>query len=447
MIGLVSFFHAYDLRGKYPEEIGEDEAEKVGKAFGTFTNAEEVLVGRDGRTHGEKVTEAFIRGVNSTGVDVLDAGMIPTPGVYQAMRERSIESSAVVTASHNPPEYTGFKFCKEDALAMSREGGMKEIERIYESENFDSGKGSRTEVELEEDYIKAVKDKLELEESLNVAVNYGNGVAAGLGHRVLEAIGCNVKPVNDEIDGKFPNHLPDPTNEDAKEALRKEMEGEDLGIIFDGDGDRAGFILPGKGYIEEDKVLALFSQHCLGKRKGKVVHDLRASKLVPEKIKESGGQAVETRVGHTFISESIHSDESIVFAGELSGHYYFPVYGFPFDDGIFAAALMCRMASESDLEEVIEDYPDYPVSPELRIDCPEEAKEKVVRGIKSSYSDHDVSTIDGAKIIFENGWALVRPSNTEEKMSVRCEGDTEEVVDKILDEVESEVKRLIEKYS
>ncbi|PSG99985.1 MAG: hypothetical protein BRC28_01815, partial [Nanohaloarchaea archaeon SW_4_43_9] len=265
--------------------------------------------------------------------------------------------------------------------------------------------------------------------------------------KVLEGIGCDVKPINDEIDGRFPNHLPDPTNEDAKKALREEMKDEDLGIILDGDGDRAGFILPGKGYIAEDEVLALFSQHCLEKEKGKVVHDLRASILVPEKIRESGGEAVETRVGHTFISESIHSDQGIVFAGELSGHYYFPVYGFPFDDGIFAAALMCKIASENDLRKIISDYPEYPVSPELRIDCPEEAKEKVVEGIKNSYSDHDVSTIDGVKIIFENGWALVRPSNTEEKISVRCEGDTQEDVDEILEEVKAEVKRLIAKYS
>ncbi|PSG98769.1 MAG: hypothetical protein BRC29_01415 [Nanohaloarchaea archaeon SW_7_43_1] len=447
MINLASFFHAYDLRGKYPDEIGEGKAEKVGKAFGTFTEAEKVLVGRDGRTHGEKIKDAFIRGVNSTGVDVLDAGMVPTPVIYQGMRLRDIEASTVITASHNPPEYTGFKFSKEEALAMSREGGMKQIEKLYELGGFESGNGVRKEVELEEDYVEAVKDKLEIEESLDIAVNYGNGVAAGLGEKVLEGIECDVEPINDEIDGRFPNHLPDPTNKDAKKALREEMKYEDLGIILDGDGDRAGFILPDKGYITEDEVLALFSQHCLEREKGKVVHDLRASKLVPEKIRESGGEAVETRVGHTFISESIHSDQGIVFAGELSGHYYFPVYGFPFDDGIFAAALMCKIASENELEKIIENYPEYPVSPELRIDCPEGAKEKVVEEIKNSYSDHDVSTIDGAKIIFENGWALVRPSNTEEKMSVRCEGDTQEDVDEILEEVKAEVKRLIGNYS
>ncbi|PSG99989.1 MAG: phosphomannomutase, partial [Nanohaloarchaea archaeon SW_4_43_9] len=191
MINLASFFHAYDLRGKYPEEIGEEEAEKVGKAFGTFTEAEKVLVGRDGRTHGEKIKDAFIRGVNSTGVDVLDAGGVPTPVIYQGMRQRDIDASAVITASHNPPEYTGFKFSKKEALAMSREGGMKQIEQLYELGGFESGNGARKKVELEEDYIEVVKDKLEMEESLEIAVNYGNGVGAGLGEKVLERIGCD----------------------------------------------------------------------------------------------------------------------------------------------------------------------------------------------------------------------------------------------------------------
>jgi phosphomannomutase/phosphoglucomutase len=444
---MVSFFHAYDLRGIYPDEIGEEEARKVGKAFGTFTDAGEVLVGRDGRNHGEKITEAFITGIISTGTDVSYAGMVPSPVVYFGMREENIDASAVVTASHNPPEYTGFKFCKEDALAMSREGGMKQIEKLYESEEFETGKGQRNDIEISEAYLSAIEERFEIEEGLDVIVNFGNGVAAEVGREALERIGCDVNPVNDEIDGSFPNHLPDPTNQDAKDALMEEMNGEDLGIIFDGDGDRAGFILPEYGYISEDEVLTVFSERCLEKRKGKVVHDLRASQLVPEKVRESGGTPLETRVGHTFISESIHSDSDIVFAGELSGHYYFPVYGFPFDDGIFSAVLMCQIASEVDLVKVLEEYPDYPVSPELRIDCPEEAKEKVVRGVKEAYSDHDVSTIDGAKVIFENGWALVRPSNTEEKMSVRCEGDTEEEVEEILEEVEFQVRKLIEQNS
>ncbi|MFB6144916.1 MAG: phosphomannomutase/phosphoglucomutase [Candidatus Nanohaloarchaea archaeon] len=444
---MVSFFHAYDLRGTYPDEVSEQEAERVGKAYGTYTDAGKVLVGRDGRTHSPKITDAFIEGVLSTGTDVLDAGMVPTPVVYFGMVENNIDGSAVVTASHNPPEYTGFKFSKTGALAMSREGGMNDIEDIYESNEFSEGEGEREDIELVEDYVDFIKDALGLEEELDLVVNFGNGVTGPAGRRMLEALGCTVEGVNEEVDGEFPNHLPAPGEEDAQEQLTQAMGSEDLGILFDGDGDRAGFILPGYGYIAEDELMALFAEETLERDEGVVLHDLRASKLLHEVVENNGGETRESRVGHTFLSQKIHGDDRIVFAGELSGHYYFPSFGVPWDDGLFSAALMCQMVSEKDLEDVLESYPEYPVSPELRIDCPEKAKKPVIEDTADYYSDHRTSTIDGVKIYFEDGWALVRPSNTEEKMSIRCEGDTEDAVDRILTDVKGNVERSIERHS
>lgn len=443
---MTSFFHAYDLRGKYPEEISEKEAEKVGKAYGTFTDAETVLVGRDGRKHGEKISRAFIRGIKSTGTNVKNAGVVPTPLIYHGQVKNNFKSSAVVTASHNPPEYTGFKFCLEDALAMSRKGGMGEIQRIYESEDFHNGLGTEENVEVVEDYLGAVKQKIG-ELDLSVVVNCGNGVTGVMAREMFEELGCNVKMVNEEVDGDFPNHLPAPGEKKAQQQLEDAISDEDIGIIFDGDGDRAGFILPGYEYVEEDKVIALFAEESLGREKGVVVHDLRASKLVPEKVRQHGGKPEETRVGHTFISEKIHEDSEIIFAGELSGHYYFPAYDFLWDDGIFAAALMAKMASEKDLLQKIRDFPEYPVSPELRIDCPESAKQGVEERFAEEYSDYETTTKDGVKVQFENGWALVRPSSTEPKMSVRCEADTEEDLEEILGEVEENVRKFIEESS
>ena len=443
---MTSFFHAYDLRGTYPDEIGEKEAEKVGKAFGTFTDAEKVLIGRDGRKHGEKVLEAFVRGLTSTGTDVSVAGTVPTPVVYFGQVKNNLEASVVVTASHNPSEYTGFKFCRKEAEAMSRKGGMKEVEEIYEKETFEQGEGSAEEIDLVEDYIETVAEKFD-DLGLDLKVNCGNGVTGLMAEKFFQALGCEVSLVNGEVNGDFPNHLPDPGDEDAQEALEDEMEDEDLGIILDGDGDRAGFILPGHGYIDEDEVLALFAEEILGKTSGKVVHDLRASKLVPEIIEKNGGTPEETRVGHTFISEAIHADDEIVFAGELSGHYYFPAYDFPWDDGLFAAALMTEIVASKDVLQRLNEFPDYPVSPELRIDCPHEAKEKVIEKVTEAYSHHRISTVDGVKIYFEKGWALVRPSNTEEKMSVRVEADTEKDLDRLLKKVESDVKKFIQEAS
>ena len=440
---MTSFFHSYDLRGIYPDEISEKEAEKVGKAYGTFIDAEKVLIGRDGRKHGKKITEAFIRGLNSTGTDTVFAGQVPTPLIYFAQVDENFKSSAVVTASHNPPEYTGFKFCLEEALAMSRRGGMREIEEIYEQEDFKIGVGMEDQIEVKQQYLEALKDEIG-ELDLKVAINCGNGVTGVVAREIFEELGCSVKMVNEEVDGDFPNHLPAPGEEKAQKQLEEAMTDEDLGIIFDGDGDRAGFILPGYGYLEEDKTIALLAEESLKKTKGTVVHDLRASKLVPEKIEEHGGNPEETRVGHTFISEKIHEDSSVVFAGELSGHYYFPAFDFPWDDGIFAAALMIKMASEEDIIQKINGFPEYPVSPEVNFDCANEKKEQVMQKVAEAYSDHETSTMDGVKILFDGGWALVRPSSTEPKIRLRCEADTEKRLEEILGEVEGEVRGLIE---
>ncbi|MFP4038675.1 MAG: phosphomannomutase/phosphoglucomutase [Candidatus Nanohaloarchaea archaeon] len=434
---MTDFFHAYDLRGKYPEQISEKEAEKVGKAYGTFIGDEKVLVARDGRKQAEKITEAFIKGITSTGSDVVDIGMTATPVLYFVVDRLGFEHGAVVTASHNPPEYTGFKFTLSGGLAMSRKKGMKQIEEIYEEEAFESGEAAVEEKNMDQAYIEELSSIFDVD--IEVAANYGNGVTGEIGPEVLEAIGCKVKNVNEEVNGNFPNHLSDPTKKEAQEALRKEMNGEDLGILFDGDGDRAGFIYNGE-YISEDEVIALFAERALEEKKGKIVHDLRASKLVKEKITERGGEALESRVGHTFISEIIH-EEDAVFAGELSGHYYFPFLGFPWDDGILAACLMCEIVDLGEIDR-LEEYPDYPVSPELRIDCPEDRKQKVIEGVKEEFSDLNMTTKDGVKIEFEKGWALVRPSSTEEKMSVRCEADTEEDLEEILGKVESTVRSL-----
>lgn len=439
---MANFFHAYDLRGTYPDDIGEETAERLGKAYGTFIDAEEVLVGRDGRKHGEKITEAFIDGIKSTGTDVAYAGMVPSPVVYFGQVENNFDSAAVVTASHNPPEYTGFKFNLEGALAMSREGGMKEIEEIYESKSFETGDGEKREVEIIEDYIDAVK-KVIGEIDLNIVINCGNGVTGVLARKLFDELGCNVKMINEEVDGNFPNHLADPGSTKARKVTEDVLADEDLGIIFDGDGDRAGFMLPEYGFIDEDEVIALFAEESLERKSGKVVHDLRTSKLVPEKIEEHGGEAKESRVGHTFISERVHADSSIVFAGEVSGHYYFPAFDFPWDDGLFAGALMSKMAAEEDLVKTLEDFPDYPVSPEVNLDCPNESKEEVMDKVAKKYSDYETSTMDGVKVQFESGWALVRPSSTEPKVRIRCEADKEEDLERILDEVELNVRDII----
>ncbi len=437
-----SFFGAYDLRGVYPDVVGVDEAHRVGRAYGSFVDGP-VLVGRDGRTHAEEVTQAFVDGVTSTGTDVRDAGMVPTPVVYYGSHRDDLYG-AVVTASHNPPEYTGFKFTRDDGVSMSREGGMERVQEIYESGEFEEGSGGVEEVDLVDDYVEFVADKVNLENELSVAANFGNGVAAEVGVPLLERIGCDVHAVNAEVDGTFPNHPPNPQDEDARSTTLEAVQelDVDLGLIFDGDGDRAGFVLA-DGIVDEDTAIAVLARHSLEHWKGDVLYDLRASQAVPEVVERYGGNPVETRVGHTYISEGI-MERDAAFAGEISGHYYFPALDAPWDDGLLAAAVFSELAASGNLRERLDEVPVYPVSPELRIPCPEERKQAVVEAVADCYSEFDVSTVDGVKVEFPDGAALVRPSNTEEKISVRCEGETADAMERILDDVESTVRDAIE---
>jgi len=439
-----SFFGAYDLRGVYPDEIAPEEALTVGRAFGTYVDAADVIVGRDGRSHADRVTGAFVDGVLSTGTGVVDVGRVPTPLVRFASRTVDAGAAAMVTASHNPPEYTGFKFTKAGGVAMSREGGMAEIQRCYESEAFASGTGTVTRRDLLPAYLDYLSERVGGATDVTVVANFGNGVASVGGRQLLERLGCTVVGVNETVDGEFPDHPPVPDDPTAVARIQERMDGADLGVVFDGDGDRAGFVVPGVGQVSVDKVLALFARECLAERSGTVAYSLNASQLLPDVVTEEGGTPHETRVGFTFLSEYIHEHPDVVFAGEPSGHFAFPAFGVPWDDGLFAAAFMSHLVAETDVAERIAAFPDYPVSPMLRIDCPHEQKAAAVRDVVDAYAEHEQSTVDGVKIVFDDGWALVRPSNTEPKLSVRCEADTEAALDRIRTDVVDTVEGILE---
>jgi len=448
---MTSFFRAYDLRGVYPEDIGAEEAERIGRAYGTVTATGEVLVGRDGRTHAETVRDAFVRGVTGTGTDVIDVGQVPTPVVRFGCWRRDVDGGVMITASHNPPEYTGFKFSEAGGRAMTREGGMAEIQRVYEEGAFEAGDGRRTEQDLAGEYVEYVRECVQSvpegsagDVDLTVVANFGNGIGGPVGRRVLEAIGCRVVGVNEAVDGAFPDHEPTPTDPAAIDRVEERMSGADLGIAFDGDADRAGIVVPGVGKVSPDKLLAFFATVCLAEEAGTVVYSLDASQLVPETVRDHGGEPREVRVGSTYISQLVHDEPDIVFAGEPSGHYFFPVFGAPWDDGIFAAALVARLVGSMDVAGRIAGFPEYPVSPTLRLDCPETLKTPVVEGVAEAYSEYEQTTVDGVKVFFPDGRALVRPSNTEPKLSVRCEADTESALERIRADVRDTVEGLIE---
>lgn len=444
---MTSFFRSYDLRGIYPDEIGLDQAKRVGKALGTVINTTPVLVGRDGRTHGETVMDAFVDGVTSTGTNVLDVGQVPTPLVRFGCFSRDIDAGVAITASHNPPEYTGFKFSIENGRAMTREGGMAEIQEHYETGSFNTGSGTCEKIDLVEEYIEYVRERIHGDLDLTVVANFGNGVGGPVARELFEALGCTVTGINETIDGSFPDHPPNPMNETATNRVLDQMENADLGLAFDGDADRVGIVLPGYGTVSPDELLALYAEVSLEEQQGTVIYSLNTSKLLPEIVRSHGGEPQEVRVGFTYISQCIHDNPDVVFAGEPSGHFAFPVFGVPWDDGIFTAALTAQLVASNAVQDRVAGYPNYPVSPELRIDCPEALKDDVVTGVAEEYDDYEQTTVDGVKVFFEDGWALVRPSNTEPKLSVRCEADTQRALDRIRTDVTDTIDRLLEELS
>ncbi|GEM_PF-6048097 len=267
---MTEFFHAYDIRGT-SDELGEKEMLKLGKSYGTFVDKDEVALVHDARKHSERHTQAFTEGLTSTGVDALVGGLEPTPVAYHAAWSRGIPAAAI-TASHNPPEYTGVKFASPGGVALSREAGMAEIQRIYESGEFDEGDGDADEVNLGAGYTNHLSSGLESD--AGVVVDAGNGAGGERARQVLEEIGCDVRIVNAEPDGSFPDHLPDTETE----RLEEEVENE-LGVVLDGDADRAGFLVPGHGEVSPDEAMALFAEECLD-GDGAVLADLRSSKTV-----------------------------------------------------------------------------------------------------------------------------------------------------------------------
>ena len=431
---VTSFFRAYDLRGIHPDEIDAEIAHRIGRAYGSECVGSPVVVGRDGRTQAPEIARALIEGITATGTDVVDVGEVPTPLVRYASTRPEFAGAAMVTASHNPPEYIGVKFSTAEGVAMSRDGGMKAIQERYETGTFERGEGSLTERNLEAAYLDTLLAPLDGAD-LTVAVNFANGVAATVGRTLLERLGCTVIGINETIDGTFPAHPPVPDDPGAIKAVTDHLDGADAGICFDGDGDRMGLVLPERGAVPTDALMALFSRACLEREPGTVVHSLDTSQLVADVVDDHGGSTVETRVGFTYIAEEIDRRNDVVFAGEPSGHYGFPAFGINWDDGLFGAALACQLVSATDVTGWLAALPAYPTSPTHRIDCPEAAKQPAIEAIDEQFAEYPRSRVDGVKIRFADGWALVRPSNTEPKLSVRCEANT----DATLAEIESEV--------
>lgn len=442
-------FRAYDIRGVYGVDLSEDLAKAIGLAYGTMLgNRGRVVVGRDVRLSGEALASATAEGLAEAGCDVMDVGLVTTPMSYFAVVHLNADGGIQVTASHNPPEWNGFKLIKKGGETLSAGAGMEELRDMVLQGRFRKGerRGKIEKIDILESYVEFITSKVEIERPLKIAIDYSNGAAAISFPKIAERVGLKIEALNDVPDGRFPGHPPEPredTLKDLQDLVVKTRA--DLGAGFDGDGDRVVFVDDKGRILSGDIALAIFVKHL--DKKGKVIFDVSSSSALREVIVEKGCEPIEMRVGRAFILNAVR-ELNAVMGGEKSDHFYFPeLWGF--DDACYAVLKMAEILIKSGkrLSELVDEIPHYPSIPITTFTCPDELKTKVVEQIAKHYESLGVkvSRIDGVKAYFDDGWVLIRPSNTMPQIKMTAEAKTEKRLKEIVDEAKKLITENIEK--
>ncbi len=438
-------FREYDIRGIVGDDITENVVNLIGKAFGTYikrNGGKQIVVGRDVRLSSEMFDNALSEGIIASGCDVISIGEVPTPIVYFSMFNLPVDGGIVVTASHNPKEYNGLKFRKGHFPFYGKE--IQELRKIIETNDFMEGKGKRSEHDNLEPYLDAIRERIKFKRGLKVVVDAGNGTTGTIAPGLLKELGCEVVELYCTPDGNFPHHLPDPTVPEYMADLTEKVKEEkaDLGIGFDGDGDRIGVIDNRGEMIWGDKLLILYGREILNREKASVVFDVKCSQALIEEIERMGGKAVMSSTGYPLVQAKMR-EHGALLGGEMSGHMYFSDNYYGFDDAVFAACRLLEILSstERSLSEIMKDFPVYYATPEIRADCPDEVKFGIANELKNYFEKkYDAIDIDGIRILFGDGWALIRPSNTQPAIVLRFEAKTEERLEEIKGLVRDKLK-------
>ncbi len=425
-------FREYDVRGLVDRDLNPAFVEELGRAVGTFAGRRGVrtmTLGRDCRLSSESYAGAMARGLLSTGIGVTDLGLCATPLLYFSIRHFGTDGGVMVTGSHNPPEFNGFKICVGPDTIYGDD--IQELRRIMERGEYAEGRGRADRREIAGAYEDYLAGALTIRRGISVAVDGGNGVAGLFALPLFRRLGCRVSDIYCEPDGRFPNHFPDPT---VPENLRDlislvQKEGADLGIAFDGDGDRIGAVTDGGRILWGDELLLLFSRFILKERPGAtIIGEVKCSQNLYDDIARHGGRPIMWKAGHSLIKGKM-KEEKAVLAGEMSGHLFFADRYFGYDDAIYAGARLLEILSSSgtSLSALLADVPRTFTTPEIRVDCPDDRKFRVVEEVKVRFArTHQIIDIDGVRVPFADGWGLIRASNTQPVLVLRFEAQTEE---------------------
>jgi len=432
-----NIFRANDIRGVAYRDLSEEVITALGKALGSITiksGSNNFLVGRDGRNSSPDMFKWLTEGILQSGCNVVSIGVVPSPVLYFATHELDCSNGVIITGSHNPSEYNGFKIIIDGKSLLSEE--IQEIKRMIEKNNFIEGSGELTEISVLKQYQERIIDGINLKRPLKIGIDCGNGAGSVHAKETFEKLGCEVSDLYCELDGNFPNHHPDPSRpENLKDLIDLVLNSNlDIGLAFDGDADRLGVVSNSGKIIYPDMQMIIFAESILNDNpNSKIVFDVKCSKLLSESIENSSGIPIMCKTGHTFIKETLRN-ESALLGGEMSGHVFFNDRWPGFDDGVYAGARLLEILSErNESTSLFEELPHLFSTPEINLPSSDDEKFEIVESFKNSldFPEAKLIDIDGVRLEFPNGWGLLRASNTSPVLVLRFEATSEEEINNI----------------
>ena len=434
-----SIFREYDIRGIVEKDLRDEDVYTLSRAIGTYLaerGAHNLSVGRDCRPSSDHLSEIIIKGLSECGLNIIDIGVVPTPVFYFSLFELNADGGVMITASHNPSEYNGFKV----AIGKSTIYGA-EILKLYDiatAGRFASGRGSTRRQGITDKYVDYVVKNIRLgQRKIRVAVDGGNGTGGPVAIEILKKLGVEFEPLYCDMDGRFPNHHPDPTLVEAMQDLIRLVREKncEIGVGYDGDSDRIGVVDKKGNIVWGDQLMIIFAKEILKEKKGATfIAEVKCSKVLYDEIRRAGGNPIMWRTGHSLIKAKM-KEVGAELAGEMSGHMFFANRYFGYDDAIYSSMRLIELLSKSDksFDVMIDELPKMKSTPEIRFDMPDDKKFKIVEKLKEFFksNNYQVIDIDGVRVTFEDGWGLVRASNTQPALVLRFEAETEERLNEI----------------
>ena len=442
-----SIFREYDIRGIADKELLDEDVQALGRGLATYLirhSGRTICLGRDCRLSGNRLHDVLLKGLLASGCTVLDLGVVPTPVLYYAAVHFNANGAIMITGSHNPPEYNGFKtVCGAGTLHGE---AIQDVYKLIQGNDFESGEGTVRDTDAVTPYVDEIAKQFQFDRKVKVVFDAGNGTAGPVVHRLLKKLNVDAEELFFEMDGSFPNHHPDPTVLSNLKALKKAVRDEkaELGIAFDGDSDRIGAVDENGDVVYGDMLMLIFGREILSRKPGSTfIGEVKCSQVMYDKLRELGGNPIMYKTGHSLIKDKM-KQEHAELAGEMSGHMFFADRYYGYDDAIYSACRLLEIVAKSGkpLSYQLKGIPKLVSTPELRVDCPDDVKFKVMAKVSDIIRrKYQIVDVDGVRVPFKEGWGLVRASNTQPVLVMRFEASSPELLREYQQEIESNVEQ------